>query len=67
MPVLEVLSVMMQVSYFRLSGGKRIFLMSPLHHHLELSGWSETQVVGRFYLVTAFCVALTWVLWGGSV
>ncbi|UCH24616.1 MAG: hypothetical protein JSV66_11765 [Trueperaceae bacterium] len=66
MPVLEVLSVIIQVSYFRLSGGKRIFRMSPLHHHLELSGWSEARVVSRFYLVTAVCVALTWILWGGA-
>ncbi|HRN19274.1 MAG TPA: hypothetical protein PLU66_09350, partial [Trueperaceae bacterium] len=57
-PVLEVLSVIVQVSYFRRTGGKRLLRMSPLHHHFELSGWSETRVVTRFYLVTAFCVAL---------
>jgi len=57
-PVLEVLSVIAQVSYFRRTGGKRLLRMSPLHHHFELSGWSETRVVTRFYLVTAFCVAL---------
>jgi phospho-N-acetylmuramoyl-pentapeptide-transferase len=56
-PVSEVLSVMLQVSYFkltrRLSGqGKRLFKMSPLHHHFELLGWSETQVVQRFWLVS---------------
>ena len=63
-PLLEVLSVILQVSYFKLTGGKRIFKMSPLHHHFELSGWPEEQVVIRFWLVTAFCVALAWYLRG---
>ena len=65
-PVLEVLSVFVQVSYFRFSGGKRLFKMSPLHHHFELSGWTETQVVTRFWLVTAACVAAAWGLRGGA-
>ncbi len=64
-PVLEVLSVIIQVSYFRMTGGKRFFRISPLHHHFEESGWSEEQVVSRFYLVTALCVALAWSLHGG--
>jgi phospho-N-acetylmuramoyl-pentapeptide-transferase len=64
-PVLEVLSVMIQVSYFRATGGKRFFKMSPLHHHFEESGWSEEQVISRFYLLTAVCVALAWSLHGG--
>ncbi len=55
-PVAEVVSVILQVSYFkltrRLTGqGKRLFKMSPLHYHFELLGWSETQVVQRFWLV----------------
>ncbi len=50
-PLAETLSVILQVSYFKLTGGQRIFKMSPLHHHFELSGWSETQVVMRFWLV----------------
>ena len=50
-PVSEVLSVVLQVSYFKLSGGKRLFKMAPLHHHFELSGWSETQVVQRFWII----------------
>lgn len=50
--VLEAASVILQVAYFRLSGGKRIFRMSPLHHHFELSGWAETQVAMRFWLVS---------------
>jgi phospho-N-acetylmuramoyl-pentapeptide-transferase len=49
--VAEALSVIIQVVYFRFSGGKRVFLMSPLHHHFELKGWSEPQVTMRFWLV----------------
>jgi phospho-N-acetylmuramoyl-pentapeptide-transferase len=49
--VAEALSVIVQVAYFKLSGGKRVFLMSPLHHHFELKGWSEPQVTMRFWLV----------------
>lgn len=51
--VVEVLSVMIQVSYFKLTHGKRIFRMSPIHHHFELGGWSETKVVAVFTIVTA--------------
>ena len=50
-PFSETLSIILQVSYFRLTGGRRIFKMTPLHHHFELSGWSETQVVQRFWLI----------------
>lgn len=50
--VAETLSVIIQVAYFKISGGKRIFRMSPLHHHFEMSGWSETQVAQRFWLVS---------------
>ena len=49
--VLEGLSDLIQIAYFRLTGGKRIFRMSPLHHHFELLGWSEPQVVMRFWLL----------------
>ena len=49
--VAEALSVILQVAYFKLTGGKRLFKMSPLHHHFELLGWSETQVTQRFWLV----------------
>jgi phospho-N-acetylmuramoyl-pentapeptide-transferase len=49
--VVETLSVAMQVGYFKLSGGKRIFRMSPLHHHFELGGWAETKITLRFWLV----------------
>ncbi len=49
----EVLSVILQVTYFRLTGGKRLFRMAPIHHHFELGGWSETRVVAVFAIVTA--------------
>lgn len=49
---IEVLSVVMQVSYFKATKGKRIFKMAPIHHHFELSGWSETRVVYVFSAVT---------------
>ena len=48
----EVMSVIIQVSYFKLSGGKRVFKMAPIHHHFELCGWSETRVVGVFTIIT---------------
>ncbi len=54
--VAETLSVMIQVLYFKYSGGKRIFRMAPLHHHYELSGWKETQVVVRFWIITMMLV-----------
>ncbi len=49
--VAEALSVVLQVGYFKLTGGKRLFKMSPLHHHFELLGWSETHVTQRFWLI----------------
>ena len=48
--ILEALSVLLQVSYFKLSGGKRMFKMAPLHHHFELSGWPEEKIVIRFWI-----------------
>ncbi|MBQ8305527.1 MAG: phospho-N-acetylmuramoyl-pentapeptide-transferase [Blautia sp.] len=51
--LVEVLSVMIQVSYFKATNGKRIFKMAPIHHHFELCGWSETRVVAVFSIVTA--------------
>ena len=51
--LMEVLSVMIQVSYFKATGGKRIFKMAPIHHHFELCGWSETRVVAVFSIITA--------------
>ena len=51
--LVEVLSVILQVGYFKLTHGKRIFKMAPIHHHFELCGYSETQVVAAFSIVTA--------------
>ena len=51
--LIEVLSVMIQVEYFKKTGGKRFFKMAPIHHHFELCGWSETRVVAVFSIVTA--------------
>ena len=56
--VAETFSVMLQVAYFRWSGGKRIFRMAPLHHHFELSGWKENQVVVRFWIITIMLVLI---------
>ena len=55
--VVETLSVMMQVTWFkytkkRYGDGRRIFRMAPLHHHFEMKGWKETQVVVRFWIIT---------------
>ncbi|NLJ61396.1 MAG: phospho-N-acetylmuramoyl-pentapeptide-transferase [Firmicutes bacterium] len=49
--VLEALSVVIQVTYFKLTGGKRVFKMSPIHHHFELSGWKEPKIVTRFWIL----------------
>lgn len=57
-PVAETLSVMIQVSYFKLTKGKRVFKMSPLHLHYELSGLSETQIVQRFWLISLLAAML---------
>jgi phospho-N-acetylmuramoyl-pentapeptide-transferase len=56
--VAETVSVMMQVIYFRWTGGRRIFRMAPLHHHFELSGWKENQVVVRFWIITMILVLI---------
>jgi phospho-N-acetylmuramoyl-pentapeptide-transferase len=56
--VIEALSVLLQVGYFKLSGGKRIFRVAPVHHHFHLGGWTETQTVMRFWLVSALFAAI---------
>ncbi|MHC4188482.1 MAG: phospho-N-acetylmuramoyl-pentapeptide-transferase [Planctomycetota bacterium] len=56
--VLELLSVVLQVSYFKYTGGKRLFRCAPIHHHFHLIGWSEPQVVVRFWLLAAAFAAL---------
>lgn len=57
-PVSEVISVILQILYFRLTKGKRLFKMAPLHHHFELLGWSETQVVQRFWIISLLSALL---------
>lgn len=57
--VIDTLSVILQVGYFRFTGGKRLFLMAPLHHHFELLGWSEQKVVLSFWIAAAFFAILT--------
>ena len=56
--VAEALSVILQVAYFHLTGGRRLFRMSPIHHHFELSGWTETQTVVRFWVCGALLAAV---------
>lgn len=58
--LIEVLSVIIQVTYFKKTGGKRIFKMAPIHHHFELCGWSETRVVAVFAIVTAVLCLLAY-------
>ncbi len=58
--LMEVLSVILQVGYFKLTGGKRIFKMAPIHHHFELCGWSETRVVAVFSIITTICCLIAY-------
>ena len=55
--VAVTLSVVLQVGFFKVSGGKRLFRMAPLHHHFELLGWEQVTVVVRFWIITGLCVA----------
>src|SRR4030042_2666607 len=50
--VVEALSVIIQVGFFKMSNGKRIFRMAPLHHHFELKGWPEPKVIVRFWILS---------------
>lgn len=59
--MIEVLSVILQVGYFKMTGGKRIFRMAPIHHHFELGGWSETRVVTVFSIVTALLCLVAYI------
>ena len=61
-PVVETLSVAMQVLYFKATKGKRLFKMAPLHHHLELSGMKETQVVVLFWTITAVLAVVAYLI-----
>jgi phospho-N-acetylmuramoyl-pentapeptide-transferase len=60
--VAEALSVILQVSYFKATGGRRILRMSPLHHHFELGGLPETKVTFRFWLASSLCSLLGWAI-----
>ncbi|OQX95232.1 phospho-N-acetylmuramoyl-pentapeptide-transferase [candidate division KSB1 bacterium 4572_119] len=57
--VAETVSVILQVAYFKRTGGKRLFKMAPLHHHFELKGWNESQVVVRFWIIGIMLVLMT--------
>jgi phospho-N-acetylmuramoyl-pentapeptide-transferase len=56
--VIEALSVMIQIGYFKWSGGQRVFRCAPIHHHFHLGGWSEPQTVVRFWLLGAMFAAI---------
>ena len=58
--IIETLSVILQVGYFKLTHGKRLFKMSPIHHHFELSGWKEVKIVFVFAGVSALMCLLAW-------
>lgn len=60
--ILEMFSVILQVSYFKLTKGKRLFKMSPIHHHFEMCGWSEMKIVAIFSVFTVICGALAFIL-----
>ena len=57
-PVSEIVSVILQIIYYKVTKGKRLFRMAPIHHHFELLGWSETQIVQRFWLVSLMAAML---------
>lgn len=61
--VMEATSVIMQVTYFRLTGGRRIFRMTPIHHHFELGGWKETKIVKRFFAASCLLCIVGVLLW----
>jgi phospho-N-acetylmuramoyl-pentapeptide-transferase len=56
--VIITMSVLIQTAYFKMSGGKRVFKMAPLHHHFELIGWAQITVVIRFWIIAGLCVAM---------
>ena len=58
----EMLSVVLQVSYFKITHGKRLFKMSPIHHHFEMCGWSEVKIVTVFSVVTAIFGIISFVI-----
>ncbi|MBP3312729.1 MAG: phospho-N-acetylmuramoyl-pentapeptide-transferase [Butyricicoccus sp.] len=65
--ICETLSVILQVSYFKATHGKRLFKMAPIHHHFEMCGWSERKIVGVFTAITAIMCILAWMLFCASL
>ncbi|MCL1925077.1 MAG: phospho-N-acetylmuramoyl-pentapeptide-transferase [Defluviitaleaceae bacterium] len=65
--VIEVLSVIIQVLYFKKTGGKRFFKMAPIHHHFEQLGWKETKVVSVFYIITVILCLIGFLATGGII
>ncbi|MDD6208450.1 MAG: phospho-N-acetylmuramoyl-pentapeptide-transferase [Clostridiales bacterium] len=61
--LVESLSVMLQVAYFKITHGKRLFKMAPIHHHFELCGWSETRIVAVFSIITAMLCLIAFSAW----
>lgn len=57
--VVEALSVIFQVAYFKITGGQRIFRMAPIHHHFELEGWPESKVTVRFWIIAIILALLS--------
>jgi phospho-N-acetylmuramoyl-pentapeptide-transferase len=53
--VVEAASVILQVAYFKRTGGQRLFLMTPIHHHFQKKGWPATKVVARFWILSLLC------------
>ena len=53
--VIVVASSVIQIGYFKISGGKRVFKMAPLHHHFELLGWGQVTIVTRFWIIAGLC------------
>ena len=60
--IIDTISVILQVGYFKITKGKRLFKMAPFHHHLELSGMKETKVVVIFWVVTAVCCFIAYLI-----
>ncbi len=57
--MVETLSVIFQVAYFRITGGQRIFRMAPIHHHFELKGWHESKVTVRFWIIAVILALMS--------
>ena len=65
--IVETLSVIIQVGYFKLTHGKRLFKMAPIHHHFEMCGWKEVKIVLVFTAITAIMCVLAWFAVAGHI